>query len=78
MPRFDLRQNNGTLDPLASFKALAVMCHPHNRVQREKMLGNIQLETGVGHLVADQPRVKHSWRKFDVLTDERQSLALFC
>jgi hypothetical protein len=51
MPRFDLRQNDGTIDPLASFKVLAVMCDPHNRVQREKMLGNIQLDTGVG-----QPR----------------------
>ncbi len=28
MPRFDLRQNDGTLDPLASFKVLAVMCDP--------------------------------------------------
>jgi hypothetical protein len=48
MPRFDLRQDGGTLDPLAPFKVLAVMCHPNNRVQREKMLGNIQKETGAG------------------------------
>jgi len=47
MPRFDLRQNDGTLDPLAPFKVLAVMCHPKNRIQREKMLGNIEKETGV-------------------------------
>lgn len=46
MPHFDLHQDEGTLDPLASFKVLAVMCHPTNRVQREKMLGNIQKETG--------------------------------
>jgi len=51
MPRFDLRQDDGTLDPLASFKVLAVMCHPNHLTQREKMLGNIQKETGVG-----QPR----------------------
>ncbi len=47
MPRFDLRQNDGTLHPLASFKVLAVMCHPRHRTQREKMLGNIEQETGV-------------------------------
>jgi hypothetical protein len=48
MPRFDLRQDDGTLDPLAPFKVLAVMCHPTNRIQREKMLGSIQKETGQG------------------------------
>jgi hypothetical protein len=47
MPRFELRQD-GTLDPLAPFKVLTVMCYPHDRVQREKMLGNIQKETGEG------------------------------
>jgi hypothetical protein len=47
MPRFDLRQADGTLDPLAPFKVLAVMCHPNNRIQREKMLGNIEKKTGV-------------------------------
>jgi hypothetical protein len=47
MPRFDLRQSDGTLEPLAPFKALAVMCHPNDRIQREKMLGNIEKETGV-------------------------------
>jgi hypothetical protein len=48
MPLFDLRQNDGTLDPLASFKVLTVMCQPKNRIEREKMLGNIQEETGEG------------------------------
>ena len=48
MPRFDLRQDDGTLDPLAPFKVLAVMCHPNNLAQREKMLGNILKETGEG------------------------------
>ena len=47
MPRFDLRQDEGTLDPLAIFKVLAVMCHPNDRIQREKMLGIIEKETGV-------------------------------
>ena len=47
MPRFDLRQDDGTLDPLAPFKVLTVMCHPNNRIQREKMLGTIERETGV-------------------------------
>jgi len=46
MPRFDLRQDDGTLHPLASFKVLAVMCHPSNRVLREKMLGTTEKETG--------------------------------
>ena len=32
------RQEDGTLDPLAPFKVLTVMCHPNNRIQREKML----------------------------------------
>jgi hypothetical protein len=45
MPRFELRQDNGTLDPLAPFKVLTVMCHPNNRMQREKMLGTVQKET---------------------------------
>src|SRR4029079_13984788 len=46
MPRFDLRQDDGTLHPLASFKVLAVMCHPSNLVLREKMLGTTEKETG--------------------------------
>jgi hypothetical protein len=51
MPIFDLRQSDRTLDPLASFKVLTVMCHPNDRVQRERMLGTIQQETRKG-----QPR----------------------
>jgi hypothetical protein len=47
MPHFDLRQDDGTLDPLADFKVLTVMCHPNNRIRRERMLGAIQKETGV-------------------------------
>lgn len=46
MPRYDLRQDRG-LHPLAPFKVLAVMCHPGDRVQRERMLGNIEKGTGV-------------------------------
>jgi len=48
MPRFDLRQDDGTLDALAPFKVLTAMCHPNDRLQREKMLGTIQKETGEG------------------------------
>jgi hypothetical protein len=47
MPRFDLRQDDGTIDPLAPFKVLTVMCHPNNRIRRERMLGNIEKGTGV-------------------------------
>src|SRR5262245_64357320 len=47
MPRFDLRQDDGKLDPLAPFKVLTVMCHPNNRIRRERMLGAIQKKTGV-------------------------------
>jgi hypothetical protein len=48
MPLFDLRQDDGTLDPLAPFKVLTVMCHPDDLIQRERMLGSIQKETGEG------------------------------
>jgi hypothetical protein len=48
MPRFDLCQKDGTLDPLAPFKVLTVMCCPNNRIRREKMLGTIQKETKEG------------------------------
>ena len=48
MPLLDLRQDDGTLDSLAPFKVLAVMCHPNDRIRREKMLGTIQQETGEG------------------------------
>jgi hypothetical protein len=48
VPLFDLRQDDGTVDPLAFFKVLTVMCHPNNLARREKMLGNIQKETGWG------------------------------
>jgi hypothetical protein len=48
MPLFNLRHDDGTLDPLAPFKVLTVMCHPNNRINREKMLGSIQQETGQG------------------------------
>jgi hypothetical protein len=46
MPAFDLRDQNGGLDPLAPFKVLAVMCHPADRKMRERMLAPIQRETG--------------------------------
>jgi hypothetical protein len=46
MPRFDLRLDE-KLDSLATFKVLAVMCQPTNRVRREQMLATVQSETGV-------------------------------
>ena len=48
MRSFDLRDKRGSLDPLAPFKVLAVMSHPCDREARERMVGLIQLETGVG------------------------------
>jgi hypothetical protein len=51
MPHFDLRNKNGKIDSLAPFKVLAVMCHPTNRLRRERMLAHVQKETGQG-----QPR----------------------
>jgi len=49
MPRFDLRKNKTAFDPLAPFKVLAVMCHPNERVPRERMLALVQSQTGAGH-----------------------------
>jgi hypothetical protein len=69
MPRFDLRQDDGTFDPLASFKVLAVMCGPHDRVLREKMIGSVQKESRVGHPRRRPARGKHFGTKFDVLTE---------
>jgi hypothetical protein len=61
MPCFDVRQDDGTLDPLASFKVLAVMCSPHDRVLREKMLGNVQKETKVLVIRLAQMRLLRRW-----------------
>jgi hypothetical protein len=49
MPIFDLRDKSElqNLDPLAVFKALAIMCYPRDAHRRERMLGTIQKETGV-------------------------------
>ena len=30
MPRFDLREDEDTLEPLAPFQVLAVMCYPND------------------------------------------------
>ena len=49
MPRFELRQNNDDFDPLSSFKVLAVMCHPQDRVRREALLARLQKETASGN-----------------------------
>ncbi len=46
MPRFDLRQADETLKPLAPFQVLAVMCCPMDRIRRERMVGDIQATSG--------------------------------
>lgn len=74
MPRFDLRQNDGTLDPLAPFKVLAVMCHPKNRGQRERMLGNIEKETGVSR-PRRKPMTAEAFRQEVRLTSRRAAVA---
>jgi hypothetical protein len=48
MLRFDLRGSEDTLDPLARFKILVVMCEPNDRVRREEMFATLQLESGDG------------------------------
>ena len=48
MPRFDLREDDTSLDPLAPFKVLAVMCHPTSLERREEMLALLHSETGHG------------------------------
>lgn len=44
----NLAQNDQTLDTIAVFRVLAVMCHPTDTKRREAMLARIQLETGQG------------------------------
>ena len=74
MPRFDLRQDDRTLDPLAPFKVLAVMCHPNSRIQREKMLGNIEKETGAAR-PRRQPVTAEAFRQEVQLTSRRAAVA---
>jgi hypothetical protein len=45
MPRFDLRQDDETLKPLASFQVLAIICCPSDRIRRERMMAHIQVST---------------------------------
>jgi len=49
MPRFDIRKNDTTLDDLAPFKVLAVMCHPTDLERREEMLALLHTQTGHGN-----------------------------
>lgn len=74
MPRFDLRQDDGTLDPLAPFKVLTVMCYPNSRIQREKMLGNIQKATGEG-VPRRRPLTSEEFIAEVRYTDKRGALA---
>lgn len=46
MPRFDLRQDQDTFKPLASFQVLTVMCCPTDRIRRERMMGYIEATSG--------------------------------
>jgi hypothetical protein len=48
MPTLDLRDAACGLHPLASFKLLAVMCHPRDPVARQRMLAHLRRETGCG------------------------------
>jgi hypothetical protein len=54
MPTRDLRSNDGSLDPLAPFMVLALMCNPRSedKPDRDHMLSTIRADTGVG-----KPRV---------------------
>ncbi len=47
MPPFNLTRGDD-FDRLAPFKVLAVMCHPDDRVYREKTIALFQTETGEG------------------------------
>jgi len=47
MPRFDLRQDEESLKPLAAFRVLAVMCRPMDRIKRERMMGDIEATSGM-------------------------------
>lgn len=50
MPRMDLRHDDVTLNSVAPFKVLALMCHPNpwELVKRERMLGHIVATSGTG------------------------------
>ena len=48
MPTCNLACDSDRIDPLASFRVLAVMCHPGDVRARERMLATIQVGTGIG------------------------------
>ena len=48
MPVLNLKTADGDLHPLASFKVLALMCHPTDTRDRQTMMALIQRGTGVG------------------------------
>ncbi len=48
MPVVVVRTRNGDWHPLAPFRILAVMCHPHSRELRRRMLSLFEAETDVG------------------------------
>ena len=48
MPVVVVRTRDGHWHPLAPFKILAVMCHPHSLELRKRMLSLVEAETDVG------------------------------
>lgn len=55
MPRFNLRQDSETFVALAPYKVLAVMCHPENRSQRERMMGHVVMNSDVEGVARRRP-----------------------
>ena len=47
MPQFDLRKDDETFIPHAAYKVLAVMLHPTNLIQRERMFAHVSLNSNV-------------------------------
>jgi hypothetical protein len=47
MPRFDIRKDDERLKPLAPFQVLAVMCCPTDRIKRERVIGDIEVTSGL-------------------------------
>jgi hypothetical protein len=57
VPKFNLRDGE-VLTPLAAYKVLAVMCHPDNVTQRERMIGYVRVNSDVGGPTRRRPLSK--------------------
>jgi hypothetical protein len=55
MPQFNLRQDPETLVELAPYKVLAVMCHPRDLIQRERMMGHVLANSDVEGVARRRP-----------------------